>query len=508
MRLLSVIRLSDLTDETTSPERQRTKNSQHAALHDHDIIGEAEDLDVSGAVDPFKRKGLGPWLTDPAKMSQWDALIVARIDRLTRSLFDFLKLWDWMQKQGKSLICIEPSLDMTTSTGRAFAQVLMTFAEYERETIAARVKDAYDKLRASGQYTGGQVPFGYMPVKLDGKGWGFEPDPEYGPVVAEMVRRYLAFQSLNVIARWLKDSGVPTSRNIVRIRNGKPPQPSEWKSTTVRKILASAAITGAMVDASGKPVRDADGAIIYRAEPLVLREDYDAVQARLKANGSSARVNASPLLQIAFCGECGAAMYVSVTRTSGKEYRYYHCRAANLYDGRCRAKRIKAHLVEECLAMALLDNVGDQELTEERLVPGRDYSEEMARAADTIGYLSSQIAIGQATGRDVMADQEKLKLAQEQLTRYAAMEPVQPRTEATATGETFRQRWERLDDRERNEFLRSAGVTSYAEQWDEEIDGWPMPDPDGKAVAYVGHGIRVEVRLGSLAKLRKLARQA
>ena len=262
------------------------------------------------------------------------------------------------------------------------------------------------------------------------------------------------------------------------------------------------------MDASGQPVRDADGAVIYRAEALVSRDDYDAVQARLKANGSSARVNASPLLQIAFCGECEAPMYVSITRTGGKEYRYYHCRAANLYDGRCRAKRIKAHLLEECLAMALLDNVGDEELTEERLVAGRDYSEEMARAADTIGHLSSRIAIGQATGKDVTADQERLKLAQGQLTRYAAMEPVQPRTEATATGETFRQRLERLDDRERNEFLRSTGVTSYAEQWDEDIDGWPMPDPDGKAVAYVGHGIRAGVRLGSLAKLRKLARQA
>jgi DNA invertase Pin-like site-specific DNA recombinase len=508
MRLLSVIRLSDLTDETTSPERQRTKNRQHAALHDHEIIGEAEDLDVSGAVDPFNRKGLGPWLTDPAMICQWDALIVARLDRLTRSLFDFLKLWDWMKDHGKSLICIDPSLDMTTPAGRAFAQVIAIFAEFERETIAARVKDAYDKLRAAGQYTGGQVPFGYMPVKLDGKGWGFEPDPEYGPVVAEMVRRYLAFQSLNVIARWLNDSGVPTSRNIVRIRNGKPTQKSEWKSTTVRKILASAAVTGAMVDASGQPVRNTDGAVIYRAEPLVSRDDYDAVQARLKANGSSARVNASPLLQIAFCGECGAPMYVSMTRTGGKVYRYYHCRTANLYDGRCRAKRIKAHLVEECLAMALLDNVGDQELTEERLVPGRDYSEEMARAADTIGHLSSQIAIGQATGKDVTADQEKLKLAQDQLTRYATMKPEEPHTETEPTGETFRQRWERLDERERNEFLRSAGVIAYAEEWDEGVDGWPMPDLDGKAVAYVGNGIRVEVRLGNLAKLRKLARQA
>ena len=119
MRLLSVIRLSDVIDETTSPERQRMKNRQHAALHDHVIVDEAEDLDVSGAVDPFKRKSLGPWLTDPALICQWDALIVARLDRLTRSLFDFLRLWDWMKDHGKWLICLDPSLDMTTPAGRA-----------------------------------------------------------------------------------------------------------------------------------------------------------------------------------------------------------------------------------------------------------------------------------------------------------------------------------------------------------------------------------------------------
>ena len=75
-RLLSVIRLSDLTDATTSPDRQRAKNQQYADLGDHKIIGEAVDLDVSGAVNPFERKSLGPWLTDPVKVGQWDVLIV------------------------------------------------------------------------------------------------------------------------------------------------------------------------------------------------------------------------------------------------------------------------------------------------------------------------------------------------------------------------------------------------------------------------------------------------
>jgi site-specific DNA recombinase len=88
MRLLAVVRLSDLTDETTSPERQRTKISTYARLHDHEVVGVAEDF-VSGAISPFERPNLGPWLR---RSDDWDGLIVAKCDRLTRSLLGFLVL--------------------------------------------------------------------------------------------------------------------------------------------------------------------------------------------------------------------------------------------------------------------------------------------------------------------------------------------------------------------------------------------------------------------------------
>ncbi len=65
MRLLAVVRLSDLPDETTSPARQRGKIDTYARLHEHEVVGLAEDLDVSGAVSPFQWPQLGPWLRRP-----------------------------------------------------------------------------------------------------------------------------------------------------------------------------------------------------------------------------------------------------------------------------------------------------------------------------------------------------------------------------------------------------------------------------------------------------------
>ena len=92
MRLLPCIRLSVLDDQSTSPERQSEKIETFARLSDHELvpINEADyDLDVSGSISPFERPGLGPWLQED-RLNMWDAIIVAKLDRLTRSLFDFV----------------------------------------------------------------------------------------------------------------------------------------------------------------------------------------------------------------------------------------------------------------------------------------------------------------------------------------------------------------------------------------------------------------------------------
>lgn len=102
MRLLDVVRLSRDTDESTSPERQHEANTYMARARGDRIVASVEDLDVSGSVSPFARPNLGPWITEPAKVAQWDGIIVAKIDRLTRSLYDFADLVRWCNAHGKT----------------------------------------------------------------------------------------------------------------------------------------------------------------------------------------------------------------------------------------------------------------------------------------------------------------------------------------------------------------------------------------------------------------------
>jgi site-specific DNA recombinase len=515
MRLLPTVRLSLENDESTSPERQMERMQTFAQFNDHTLIQigpDDYDLGVSGSVPPWERPGLGKWLTDD-RLGEWDGLVCAKLDRLTRSLLDFERLVKWLQDRNKVLICIDPAIDLTTPAGRAFAQVIVVFAEFERETIRTRTREAYDKLRKDRKYTGGQLGFGYMAVKA-AKNWEVAPDPEYAPVVAEMAERYLRYESFGAISKWLNERGVPAPVDAMRKRQGKPVRGTKWTAASVRIVLKGPGILGAAVKRDGiEPVRDDDGEIIYRAEPLVDRETWERVQARIDANPANVKVNTSPLLRVAYCA-CGAPLYSTTTRKTenGRQfvYRYYTCVVSSRYDkdGRaCTARRVNADRLDEAVHGALLDLAGPYELVEKKLIPGRDYAEDIARVKDRLSRLAGDIEMGEALGDDVAELVAKRDRARAELRRLVALEPEAPRVEPVRTGKTFRAHWESLGTVQRNEFLRSAGVRVVAHR--DELPAIEMEFRRGdmtgldipRTSLVVENGLHAVVDLGNLRDL-------
>jgi site-specific DNA recombinase len=453
MRLLAVVRLSDLTDETTSPERQRNKINTYARLHEHEVVGLAEDLDVSGAISPFERPKLGPWL---ARSDDWDGLIVAKYDRLTRSLLDFLVLYKWLTDRGKTLIWIDPPLDFSTPFGKAMANVLITFAELELAVISDRIREAWHSLREAGKWPGGTVPFGRIPVKAEQGGWRLAPDPEYAPVVAEMVRRYLAGASFHMLARWLNAKGIPSSRDAQRLRKGKPATDKGWTPATVQKFLASPALAGHILS-NGEPLRDRDG-LIVRIDPLIPAEDYERLQTALLDRAHGRRVNASRLLQVAYCALCSSQLYITVTKsTSGREFRYYICRDARR--GGCRAWRVPADYLEDLAERLFLGLVGNQEILDRVHIPAEDSSAELAAVEEAMRHLEEQYAAGSvyrgAAGAERFA--AMMTRLEERRDRLAG-QPVTPaRVEYRPTGRTFADRWGEERDPGRRQLMVDAG---------------------------------------------------
>ena len=108
----------------------------------------------------FRHDDLGPWLTDPDKVRRWDAIMVHKLDRLTRSLIDFIALLDWCKAHGKTFISVSESLDFSTAHGRMFAQLLAMFAEFERSRISERRADHARKARELARWDGRAVPTG------------------------------------------------------------------------------------------------------------------------------------------------------------------------------------------------------------------------------------------------------------------------------------------------------------------------------------------------------------
>jgi site-specific DNA recombinase len=391
------------------------------------------------------------------------------------------------------------------------ANVLMTFAEYEREVIGARVKEAYNKLIRAGNYTGGMVLFGYRPVK-NGKNWSVEIDPEYAPVVQEMAERYLRYESIGSIVRWLNSSGVPSPKDVIRMRSSNPRTREKvsgnpWSTYTVRGILRSYAILGAITDARNEPLRDEQGVIIYRAEPLITRDQYEKIQLRLAQNPIPVRINTSPLTQVVFCAECGSGMYRNPTNVIKKnkryEYFYYLCDLGHQRDGRCSNKRnYRAEPLEDAVFGTLLDLAGHRKLRTKRLIAGRDRSEESARLIEQTQHLTAEIGRARLQRKYYSELQATLDAANAELDRLAALEPEPARIEYEDTGMTFAEWWDTHDTAARNAFLRDQGVRVVVSPDPLPTDlALARPDRIWSVAAIERPGMHAILYMGDLAEL-------
>ena len=149
--VLGASRLSHDTEASTSMERQREDITNRVKADRNTLVDIAEDTDVSGAVSPFDRPGLGPWLTEPALVARWDTLMVAKRNRLTRSVRDFGDLLEWCKENKKNIVSLDGEVNTDTSTGWLHVQIIMTFAEFERRRMSERRAEAAQKLHRRGR---------------------------------------------------------------------------------------------------------------------------------------------------------------------------------------------------------------------------------------------------------------------------------------------------------------------------------------------------------------------
>ncbi|MEZ7153718.1 recombinase family protein [Streptomyces sp. MAD19A] len=462
-RVLFAERISaDKGERSESIESQHEKLSHRAAAEGVTVVGTAVDLSVSGGVDPFQRKSLGPWLTEE-NLSKWDELWVSTADRLSRDQRHFLSFVMWAQDHNKRILVMDDpefNKQMLDDDGLGLF-ILHTKAlgpANELRRIKARTKDSHERRRFTKRWTGGIPPFGYRPVKryVEGKTATYlEQDPDMVRVLHEMRRQIIAGQSYFAVAKYLNAKGEHTARDRARLRRGKPVHrrgseegvPEQWSGVTVKSLLSDPALLGHKKH-KGEVLYDSQGQPVQVAEPIFTEEEWRSLQAALQARSQTTerRVNGtSPLYGVVFCAECGykASLKSSIHKPSGVEYRYYVC-AAWPREARCRGISVRAEEVEEFTELEFLQRYGLEPVTERVWVPGTDNTRELEEVRKRIARLRDNYEAG-AYDDDPEEYKERLHALRARRAELEAEPVTEGHWQEKATGETFEDLWCRLD---------------------------------------------------------------
>lgn len=280
-----------------------------------------DDLGQSGAT--LERPALQR-LLQACVDGQIDRVVVWKLDRLTRKLEDWARLAEFFEQVGVELTLAGQALDGAGLSVTHFVQhVLASFAEYERELIGERLRDARAGRRALGLRASGRVPFGYG---VDGATRQLVPDVAESAVVREMFERAARGSSAAEIARWLNDVG-HTTRGTSSRAGG------QWSGRTVLQLLRNPVYLGK---------RQVGDELIAAGHPALVdsrtaeRTDHAIGARRTSHNRSRQRLLSSHddpymLRGILHCGGCGRPMTTSASKPVSLKRpnahpRYYRCR--------------------------------------------------------------------------------------------------------------------------------------------------------------------------------------
>lgn len=482
MRALIVVRLSRVTDATTSPERQLQACRELCAQRSYEVVGVAEDLDVSaGATSPFDRPQLGDWLTN--RLGEFDVLVFYRMDRIVRRLLDLADVIRWGQNHSVSVVsATESFLDLTAPFGDIIALLVAKVAEMELAAISDRNASAAQYNIKAGKYRGGIPPWGYLPRRDDSGEWRLVQDPEQVEVIREVVERVLAGEPLRSVAHDLTERKILTPKDRFAQAQGREVKGYAWHSGPLKRSLTSPTLLGQVVarepltDAQGRVKRDAkgrkvfgpeavvrndDGSPVVRSEPILTREAFDRLGVELadrENRKEPTKRSSGLLLQVVYCGVCGRPAY-RLKGGAGRKPRY-RCASAQ-YRETCGNKSIPLDYADDAVETLLLGMLGTSERLERLWDKGSDHSAELAEIDNTLADLTDQLGSGaftRGTPQRARLDARIAALAARQAELSA--EAVKPAGWAwQPTGEKFADWWDRQDVTARNVWLRSMGVT-------------------------------------------------
>ena len=281
-------------------------------------------------------------------------VIVYKLDRLSRSLVDFVQLLKFFDEHGVAFASVTQPIDTSTSTGKLMLHILSSFAEFERELISERTRDKMCAARKRGKWTGGVAPLGY---RVDKENKKLIIDPESAKVVKEIFDLYLKGNSTLKIVQIFNEKGYKTKK--IPCKNGKTIGEVKYSVARIQWMLRHPVYMG-KASYNGQ---------IYDGEheAIIDEETFKKTQALLDQNHRERKVTKNTdctglLSHILHCKACNTFMVHTYTIKNGThKYRYYTCTNAQKFGhSSCPTKSVNSKAIEDAVIESLKEIFADK----------------------------------------------------------------------------------------------------------------------------------------------------
>jgi DNA invertase Pin-like site-specific DNA recombinase len=282
-------------------------------------------------------------LLEDVRSGKVDIIVVYKVDRLTRSLADFAKLVELFDQNCVSFVSVTQQFNTTTSMGRLTLNVLLSFAQFEREVTSERIRDKIAASKRKGLWVGGMAPLGY-----DTKDRKISANRAEAERVRTIFRSYHRLGSLGLLMAELRAKGIVTK--VRTLKTGETVGGIPFTRGPLAHLLRNRFYIG---EVSFK------GEVLAGEQPAIIDRDlFEAVQVKLSAQVTShkaSRAKSEALLLGRIYDDRGHRMSPSHVRKRGIKYRYYISSA--LLQGRPKqagaVSRVPAKQIEDLVATAV-----------------------------------------------------------------------------------------------------------------------------------------------------------
>ena len=328
-----------LEQEFNSLDAQRLSAENYIASQIHEnwrlISKHYDDGGYSGG--NMNRPALKELFED-IKAGQIDMVVVYKIDRLSRSLFDFSRIVELLEKHNVGFVSVTQAFNTSTSSGKLMLNMLLSFAQYERELTGERIRDKFASSLKKGMWMGGNPPLGY-----DVKNRTLIINDEEANVIKFIYSKFIETESYHMVTDLLNNSGCRTK--IRHLSNGGITGGGKFQPNAVLHILKNPYYKGCVTH-KGQ---------VYpgQHEAIIPEEEWNQVQEIFKKHGEEQRIrnntlNPAFLKGLIRCTTCDVPMIPTCCVKNGMRYRYYVCQNHHKFKS-CNSvfKTVPAGPVEE-----------------------------------------------------------------------------------------------------------------------------------------------------------------